>query len=79
MTPPIVSYLRSLPAVRERSRAVFDLVATGNADYWDWHEDKLAQVVDFCAGLLERDFGREFGKIPREYNALTAGAQPYCS
>lgn len=48
----LVAYLRSLAAVRERSNEVFDLTVAGKADHWDWHEDKLATVVDFCAGLL---------------------------
>lgn len=49
---PTVTYLRSLGAVRDRSREVFDLIVAGKADHWDWHEDKLQTVVDFCAGLL---------------------------
>lgn len=48
----LVAYLRSLAAVRERSNEVFDLIVAGKADHWDWHEDKLMTVVDFCAGLL---------------------------
>jgi hypothetical protein len=59
-----LAYLRSLAAVRERSNEVFRLILDGKADHWDWHEDKLATVVDFCAGLLSRDFGTDFDKIP---------------
>lgn len=51
-TSSTVTYLRSLAAVRERSNEVFRLIVDGKADHWDWHEDKLATVVDFCAGLL---------------------------
>ncbi|KAL1411334.1 hypothetical protein Q8F55_002285 [Vanrija albida] len=63
-TPPVVAYLRSLVAVRERSRQVFDLIERDKGDYWIWHPEKLATVVDFCAGLLERDFGTSYDKIP---------------
>lgn len=48
-----VAYLRSLPAVRERSQQVFDLIVQGKADHWDYHEDKMGDVVDFCASLIE--------------------------
>lgn len=48
----LVTYLRSLAAVRDRSAEVFALIVAGKADHWDWHEDKLATVVDFCADLL---------------------------
>ncbi|BEJ16131.1 hypothetical protein CspHIS471_0507360 [Cutaneotrichosporon sp. HIS471] len=63
-TSSTVEYLRSLGAVRERSNEVFNLIVEGKADHWDWHEGKLATVVDFCAGLLSRDFGTDFDKIP---------------
>lgn len=52
-SPAVVTYLRSLKAVRERSKQVFDLVVAGNADYWDWHEDKFATVIDACSAILE--------------------------
>lgn len=48
-----VAYLRSLGAVRDRSKQVYDLIVAGNADHWDWDESKLQTVVDFCAGLIQ--------------------------
>lgn len=52
-TPPIVAYLRSLEAVRDRSQQVFDLAVQGKLDHWDWHEEKLSHVVDYCAKIIE--------------------------
>lgn len=64
-TPELVTYLRSLTAVRERSQLIFDLARAGEADHWTWHEDKVDEVVQFCMGIIERDFGTDYGKIPR--------------
>lgn len=63
-TPPAVIYLRSLEAVRDRSQQVFDLAVRGDLDHWDWHEEKLADVVGYCTGIIERDFGKDYSKIP---------------
>ena len=52
-TPAIISYLRSLEAVRDRSQKVFDLAIKGELDHWAWQEDKLADVVNYCAKLIE--------------------------
>lgn len=60
-TDPTIAYLRSLAAVRERSKQVYELVVTGRSDHWDWHEDKLQDVVDFCAGLIEV-------RLPHQYS-----------
>ncbi|KAK1927511.1 hypothetical protein DB88DRAFT_478272 [Papiliotrema laurentii] len=63
-TPAPVAYLRSLDAVRDRSQQVFDLVLAGKADHWDWHEDKLDDVVEYCLNIIKRDFGEDYNKIP---------------
>ena len=52
-TPPIVKYLRSLEAVRDRSQQVYALAQQGKLDHWDFHEDRFPQVVDFCAAIIE--------------------------
>jgi hypothetical protein len=52
-TPAPVAYLRSLDAVRDRSQQVFDLVLAGKADHWDWHEDKLDDVVEYCLNIIK--------------------------
>ncbi len=51
--PPVVTYLRSLEAVRDRSQKVFDLALEGKLDHWDWHEERLGDVVDYCAEIIE--------------------------
>jgi hypothetical protein len=53
VVPELISYLRSLDAVRDRSQQVFDLAVEGKLDHWDWHEEKLSTVVDFCADIIE--------------------------
>lgn len=52
-TDSTVAYLRSLGAVRARSKQVYDLIVAGKADHWDWDESKLQTVIDFCAGLIQ--------------------------
>jgi len=52
-TPAPVAYLRSLDAVRDRSKQVFDLVVAGKADHWDWHEENLDDVVKYCLNIIQ--------------------------
>jgi len=52
-TPAPVAYLRSLDAVRDRSQQVFDLAVQGKADHWDWHEEKLDDVVNYCLKIIQ--------------------------
>ncbi|EIW66550.1 hypothetical protein TREMEDRAFT_45681 [Tremella mesenterica DSM 1558] len=63
-TPPIVTYLRSLEAVRERSGKIYQLALEGKLDHWEYKEDKLGEVVDFCVAIIKRDFGTKYDKIP---------------
>ncbi|WWD16515.1 hypothetical protein CI109_100942 [Kwoniella shandongensis] len=63
-TPPIIIYLRSLEAVRDRSTQVYNLGKEGKLDHWVFDEAKLADVVDYCAKIIERDFGTDYAKIP---------------
>lgn len=63
-TPPIVKYLRSLEAVRDRSQQVYALAQQGKLDHWDFDESRFPAVVDFCAAIIERDFGKDYSKIP---------------
>ena len=53
LAPPVVNYLRSLEAVRDRSRQVFDLAQKGQLDHWDWNDEKLGDVVEYCAKIIE--------------------------
>ncbi|KAH8833764.1 hypothetical protein DL96DRAFT_1578319 [Flagelloscypha sp. PMI_526] len=57
-------YLRTLPAIRERCTRVHTLGKEGKLQYFDYHPEKEPEVVDFCANIIQRDFGSEYGKIP---------------
>lgn len=70
-TPKLVTYLRSLQAVRDRSKLVFDLARAGEVDHWTWHEDKLDEVVQYCMSIIERDFGTDYSKIPRMSSVIS--------
>lgn len=52
LRPPGPSYLRTLPAVRERCSKVYKLAQEGQLEYFELHEDKLAEVVDFCGKII---------------------------
>jgi len=58
------SYLRTLPAIRERCGRVFELAKAGKLDYFDYHADKEPEVTDFCLNIIQRDFGTDYSKIP---------------
>lgn len=49
----LITYLRSLDAVRDRSQQVFDLAVEGKLDHWDWHAEKLDVVVDYCIDIIK--------------------------
>lgn len=69
-TAETIDYLRSLPAVRERSSKVYELAKSGELDHWDFDEGKLDDVVEFCGGLLSRDFGTDYDKVSTEARRL---------
>ncbi|PWN47081.1 DUF1688-domain-containing protein [Violaceomyces palustris] len=62
--PPKVAYLRSLPSIRERCSKVFSLAQQGKLDYFDYDVSKESEVVDYCASIIERDFGTDYASIP---------------
>lgn len=47
------SYLRTLPAIRERCGRVFELAKAGKLDYFDYHADKESNVTDFCLNIIQ--------------------------
>lgn len=47
------TYLRTLPAVRDRCSKVFDLAKQGKLDYFDYHPEKEADVADFCVEIIK--------------------------
>jgi hypothetical protein len=59
-----VAYLRSLKSVRERCSAVFALAEKNKLEFWDLDLSKEDEVVEFCAGLIKRDFGTDYDAIP---------------
>lgn len=52
-TPKVVTYLRSLEAVRDRSRQVYNLGVAGKLDHWMFDEAKLADIADYCSKIIE--------------------------
>ncbi|KAJ3994905.1 hypothetical protein F5050DRAFT_1800477 [Lentinula boryana] len=58
------SYLRTLPAIRERCGRVFELAKAGKLEYFDYHADKEEEVTDFCLNIIQRDFGTDYSQIP---------------
>ncbi|KAG5975344.1 hypothetical protein E4U55_007745 [Claviceps digitariae] len=59
-----VGYLRSLGAVRERSRIILEKVTNDELNHFDVDLSKLPDVVTFVAGLIKRDYDAPFTAIP---------------
>ncbi|KAG8713879.1 hypothetical protein FRC11_010655 [Ceratobasidium sp. 423] len=59
-----VAYLRTLPSIRARCSLVHDLAREGKLEYFDYHPEKEKEVVEFCAKIIERDFGSAYDTIP---------------
>ncbi|UNI18537.1 hypothetical protein JDV02_004800 [Purpureocillium takamizusanense] len=57
-------YLRSLGAVRERSKIIFDKASRNELNHFDVDLDKLSDVVSFVSGLIKRDYDAPFNTIP---------------
>lgn len=49
----VVTYLRSLEAVRDRSKQVYNLGVDGKLDHWTFDEAKLADIADYCSKIIE--------------------------
>jgi len=47
------TYLRTLPAIRERSSRVFALAEEGKLDFFEYHPEKEADVASFCAEIIQ--------------------------
>ncbi|KDN46485.1 DUF1688-domain-containing protein [Tilletiaria anomala UBC 951] len=59
-----VIHLRSLTSIRERCAPVFKLAQEGKTEYFDYEASKEKDVIDYCASIMERDFGTNFAAIP---------------
>ncbi|KAL7625898.1 hypothetical protein AAE478_005122 [Parahypoxylon ruwenzoriense] len=57
-------YLRSLGAVRERSRIVTDKALSNSLNHFDVDIEKFPDVVSFVCGIIKRDFDPPFSSIP---------------
>ncbi|KIJ62080.1 hypothetical protein HYDPIDRAFT_182886 [Hydnomerulius pinastri MD-312] len=57
-------YLRTLPSIRQRCTQVHDLAKKGQLQYFDYDPGKEDAVIEFCAGIIERDYANEFTSIP---------------
>ncbi|POR33795.1 Uracil catabolism protein 4 [Tolypocladium paradoxum] len=57
-------YLRSLGAVRERSKIVTDRALRNELNHFDVDLDRFPDVVSFVSGLIKRDYTPPFNTIP---------------
>ncbi|KAJ4148487.1 hypothetical protein LMH87_002953 [Akanthomyces muscarius] len=57
-------YLRSLGAVRERTKIVFDKLMANKLHHFDVDMTKFPDVVTFVSGLIKRDYDAPFNTIP---------------
>lgn len=48
-----IAYLQSLPSIRERCSRVHALAQKGQLQYFDYHADKEAEVISFCAEIIK--------------------------
>ncbi|KAG8801578.1 hypothetical protein FRC17_006609 [Serendipita sp. 399] len=55
--------LRSLPTIRQRCTLVHELAQQGRLEYFEYHPEAEASVVDFCAEIMKRDYSN-FAEIP---------------
>ncbi|KAI0340318.1 DUF1688-domain-containing protein [Trametopsis cervina] len=58
------TYLRTLPAIRERCSRVHNLAKEDKLQYFQYHPDKEEEVAEFCIEIIRRDFGTNFDSIP---------------
>lgn len=48
-----IAYLRTLPAIRERSSQVFSLAESNGLEYFRYHARLEGRVVDYCVGIIQ--------------------------
>ena len=57
LTPvQVATYLRTLPAIRERCSRVFDLATQKKLQYFDYHPENEAEVASFCINIIKVGF-----------------------
>lgn len=57
-----VAYLKSLPAIRERSQQVF--AKRRQLRHFHYQEGSLQNVVKFVLAIIKRDYGTDYASIP---------------
>ena len=57
-----INYLRSLPAIRQRCSAVHALAHQEKLQYFIYHPEKEAGVVQYCVKIMRRDYP-DFSKV----------------
>lgn len=57
-------YLLSIPAVRERTKLVFDKVLENKLTNFNVDLSKVPAVVDYVVKLINRDYGTDYASIP---------------
>lgn len=48
-----IEYLKTLQAVRERSRLVLDAAKQGKTNNFDFHPERMQHVTEFVAGVID--------------------------
>ncbi|KAL7815849.1 DUF1688 domain-containing protein [Trichoderma gracile] len=60
-----IQYLKSLRAVRERSRIVLEAARNGGLSNFELDESRMKETAEFVAGVITRDFGPDrYAEIP---------------
>ncbi|KAL6864633.1 DUF1688 domain-containing protein [Trichoderma novae-zelandiae] len=60
-----INYLKSLRAVRERSRIVLEAAREGGLNNFELDESRMKETAEFVAGVVSRDFGPDrYADIP---------------
>ncbi|KAJ5083778.1 hypothetical protein N7456_013205 [Penicillium angulare] len=74
-----IEYLKSLQAVRQRANLVLAAAERDELTHFSYHPDKMSEVTDYVAGIINRDFGpSSFDKIPPHgrWQHFNVGAVP---
>lgn len=53
MASTTVSYLRSLPAIRERCSKVFELAQQDKLEYFTYHAENEPAAVEYCNSIIQ--------------------------
>ena len=59
-----VAYLRSLPAIRERSLVLYEHALLGNSSHFRLNLDAISAVVERLLALIERDYNSQVSTVP---------------